>query len=104
MAKFDFSEKQLSIIDTHGHRVDLSLQETVELLQLLLDRVVVQQHLLSQDASQREQVAIHLQQQQFGHLAPVDAVTERAIQLLEAFRMEYMIHPMLEESTGFAQG
>lgn len=129
MAKFDFSDKQLSIVDTRGHRVDLSPLEAIELLQLLLARRTLLQRLFFQDVSQEdsegEQVAIHLQQQQLAYLetlkaaipqlqesapatnvfvAPADAVTERAIQLLEAFQIEYKLHPLLEESNEFAQG
>lgn len=129
MAKFGFSNKRLSIIDARGHQVDLSPQEAIELLQLLSSKRAVLQRLASQEANleinTRGQVEIHLQQQQLAHLdtlkaaipqlhnpisatnifvAPADAVTERAIQLLEAFQIEYKLHPMLEESNEFAQG
>jgi hypothetical protein len=35
---------------------------------------------------------------------PIDLVTERALQLLKDFQVEYMIHPLLEEHDAFAQG
>ncbi len=123
MATFDFSDERLSIVDAHGHRVELDPQEAIELLQLLSDKKAALLHSASWDVHQ--EVAIHLQQQQFAYLdklkaaipqlqespsatnvfvAPADAVTERAIQLLEEFRIEYKLHPMLEDDNAFAQG
>jgi hypothetical protein len=130
MAKFDFSKKQLSIADDHGHSVTLSLQEAVELLEWLSDkRAMLPPPSPQQDKDQRrkirEQMEIHLQQQHLVHLdalkdaipqlhespsatsiflAPADSVTERAIQLLEAYRIAYKIHPLLEDDNAFAQG
>ena len=123
MAKFDFSNKRLSIVDARGHRVELTSQEAIELLQLLSDKKMTLLRLSSRDIQQ--EIAIHLQQPQFAYLdtlkaaipqlqeslsatnvfvAPADAVTERAIQLLEEFRIEYKLHPMLEDDNEFAQG
>lgn len=72
-----------------------------------------------------EQIEIHLSPQHLVHLdelqaaipqlqeyipatnvyvSPFDAVTERAIELLKEFEIEYKIHPLLEDSNEFAQG
>ena|SRR5579884_2465210 len=123
MAKFDFSDKRLSIVDARGHRVELTSQEAIELLQLLSDKKTNLLRFSSHDIHQ--EIAIHLRQPQFAYLdtlkaaipqlqeslsatnvfvAPADAVTERAIQLLEEFRIEYKLHPLLEDDNAFAQG
>ena len=129
MTKFYFSDEQISIINAHGHRVDLSPQEATELLQWLSDKRTMLLHLSSQDTDEREsgreQMAIHIQQQHQIHLdalkaaipqlqestpatgifvAPADAVTERAIELLKVYQIEYHIHPLLEDDGAFAQG
>jgi hypothetical protein len=129
MTKFSFSAKHLSIVDAQGHHVDLDPQEAVELLQWLSDRRTMLLRLSQQDTEQRdggrEQIEIRLQQQHLVHLdalqaaipqlqehtpaanifvSPADSVTERAIQLLNAFQIEYKIHPLLEEDGVFAQG
>ena len=36
--------------------------------------------------------------------APMDLVTERAIELLKELQVEYKIHPLLEEDNAFSQG
>ena len=75
--------------------------------------------------SQVEQIEIHLLPQHLVHLdklqaaiphlqehipatniftSPADSVTERAIELLKEFEIEYKIHPLLEDSNEFAQG
>jgi hypothetical protein len=75
--------------------------------------------------NQMEQIEIHLLPQHLVHLdelqaaipqlqeyipatnvyvSPFDAVTERAIELLKEFEIEYKIHPLLEDSNEFAQG
>ena len=123
MTRFDFSDKQLSIVDARGRCVELSPQEAIELFQLLSDKRTTLLRLASHDIHQ--EIAIHLQQPQFAYLdtlkaaipqlqesisatnvfvAPADAVTERAIQLLEEFRIEYKLHPLLEDDNAFAQG
>ncbi len=126
MTKFDFSDGQLSIIDAHGHSVVLSPQEVVELLRLLSEKRTMLLDLSSQRNAPQEELAIHLLEQQMVHLdelkaaipqlkkappttgdyvAPAESVTERAIQLLEEFQIEYKIHPLLEEEdSAFAQG
>jgi hypothetical protein len=37
------------------------------------------------------------------YVAPIDSVTERAIEMLKVFRIEYKIHPLLEDNNEFAQ-
>jgi hypothetical protein len=124
MAKFDFSNDHLSIVDAHNHRVDLSSLEAVELFEWLSDKRAML--LLSlQDANLVEQLEIHLQPQDLIHLhelqaaiplmqeyppatkifvSPVHSVSEHALELLEEFQIEYHIHPLLEDTDVFAQG
>jgi hypothetical protein len=130
MTMFDFSEGKFSIVDAHNHHVKLSPQESLELLQWLSDRRTMLRRLSHQDAGQKgggkEQMEIHLQEHHLIHLdalqsaipqlqeyapsanifiSPADAVTERAIELLNAFQIEYKIHPLLEDDNSvFAQG
>jgi hypothetical protein len=129
MTKFDFSNEHFSIVDAQGHRIDLSPQEAVELLQWLSDKKTMLLRLSQQDtdqrSSRREQIEIHLQQQHLIHLdalqaaipqlqehtpatnifvSPVDSVSEHALQLLKAFQIEYKLHPLLEDDNAFAQG
>ncbi len=77
------------------------------------------------DFSQEKYLEIHLYQEDLGHLdelkaaipdiherGPIvkvldtqwDAVSERALQILRDYRIEYLIHPMLEENDTYAQG
>ncbi|MBV9229420.1 MAG: hypothetical protein JOZ18_08910 [Chloroflexi bacterium] len=130
MTKFYFSDEQISIINAHGHRVDISPEEAIELLQWLSDKKTMLLHLSSyQDIDEREsgreQMEIYIQQQHQIHLdalkaaipqlqeatpagsifiAPADVVTDRAIELLKAYQIEYHIHPLLEDDGAFAQG
>ncbi|HLZ57384.1 MAG TPA: hypothetical protein VKR06_10595 [Ktedonosporobacter sp.] len=77
------------------------------------------------DFFQGKRLEIHLYQEDLGHLdelktaipdahergpivkvldAQWDAVSERALQLLKDFQIEYLIHPMLEEQDTYEQG
>jgi len=129
MTKFDFADGRLTIVDDQGHHVKLDPQEALELLQWLSDKRTMLLRLSLQDAEWRdsggEQIEIHLPQQHLVHLdalqdaipqlqrytpkanifvSPADMVTERALQLLHAFQIEYKIHPLLEDDDVFAQG
>jgi hypothetical protein len=71
------------------------------------------------------ELKIHLYQEDLGHLdelkaaipdlhergpivkvleAPLETVSERALQLLKDFQIEYHIHPLLEDDDTYAQG
>lgn len=132
MTRFDFSDGRLSIVDAHRRQVSLSPLEALELFQWLseTDRRTLLLRLSLQDEEAKnggqEQIKIHLQQEQLEHLdvlraaipqlrehvpatnifvSPADAVTERAIELLNEFQIEYKIHPLLEDDSNvFAQG
>ena len=129
MTKFAFGDERLTIVDAQGHHVDLGPQDAVELLEWLSDNRTMLLRLSLQATEQRDskggQIEIHLQQQHLVHLdalqaaipqlqkhtpaanifmSPADAVTERALQLLNAFQIEYKIHPLLEDDSVFAQG
>lgn len=129
MTKFYFTDEQISIVDAQGHYVDLDPQEAVELLQWLSDNKTTLLRLSLQDVEQEDsgggQLEIHLPEQHLVHLdalqsaipqlqrhspsanifvSPADVVTERALQLLNAFQIEYKIHPLLEDDNVFAQG
>ncbi len=129
MTKFDFTGQSIWIIDKEGRRVALSPQEALDLLQWLSDERAA---LLSASRSGAQQgqegeqrLEIRLRQGHLEHLdelkaaipqaresvltfkvleVPVDQVTERALQLLKEFQVEYKIHPLLEENDAFAQG
>ncbi len=128
MAMFDFQDEKLSIVDEHDHRVELSPQEALVLLQWVSDNQELLFRLSTSSMVQRStgkgQMEIHLQQHLL-HLdtlkeaipdlqqhpavattfvAPVDSVTQHALQLLKAFQIEYRIHPLLEDPNEFAQG
>ena len=129
MTTFDFSDEKLTIVDAQGNHVDLSPQEAITLLSWLSDHKTALLHFSQPGTnhveSSGEQLEIYFQQQDLIHLstlqsaipqlqgftpaakvfiAPMDLVTERAIQLLEAFQIEYKIHPLLEQDDEFAQG
>lgn len=125
MAKFAFGEEKLTIIDAQGCQIDLSLQEAVSLLYWLSDQKASLFRLSRHKNEPKEQLEVHLQEQDLVHLntlqsampqlrehmpatnvflSPMDAVTRHAIQLLEAFQIEYKIHPLLEDDNAFAQG
>jgi hypothetical protein len=128
MAMFDFHDEMLSIVDEHGHCIELSLQEAIALLQWASNNQKLRFHLSESSTAQRDtekgQIEINLQQHllylntlkaAIPHLqqhptmattfvAPVDEVTQQALQLLKAFQIEYKVHPLLEDPNVFAQG
>jgi hypothetical protein len=132
MTTFDFSDGRLSIVDAHKRQVNLSPSEALELFQWLSESdrrtLLLRLSLQSEDSKddEKEQIKIHLQPQHLEHLdvlraaipelrehapatnvfvSPADAVSERAIELLNEFQIEYKIHPLLEDDSSiFAQG
>jgi hypothetical protein len=128
MAKFEFNSNQVSIFNDASHRLDLNPQEALDLQRWLSDHRDALYDLAHLDTDQRQfsekRLEIHLYQEQLGHWdrlkaaipalherqpavilgAPLDQVTERAIALLKELRLEYKIHPLLEEDDAFAQG
>src|SRR5215467_14419825 len=129
MTTFDFMEQSIRIVDKEGHKVALSLQEALDLLQWLFDKragLLSASHPGAKPGQEREQrLEIRLRQEHLEHLdalkaaipqaresvltfkvldVPIDVVTERALQLLKEFQVEYKIHPLLEENDAFAQG
>ena len=131
MASFEFTGEHLSIMDGYNQRVDLNLQEGLDLLHWLSDKRDAMLSLTHQGAPQvpsrekRLELEIRLYQEDLEYLdrlraaipslhesrpavkvfdAQLDPVTERAIQLLKELQLEYKIHPLLEDSDEFAQG
>jgi hypothetical protein len=129
MTTFDFMDQSIWIVDKEGHRVALSPQEALDLLQWLSDKraaLLSASHPGAKPGQEREKrLEIRLRQVLLDHLdelkaaipqaresvltfkvldVPIDLVTERALQLLKEFQVEYMIHPLLEEHDAFAQG
>ena len=131
MASFDFTGEHISIVDDNNSRVDLNLQEGLDLLHWLSDKRDALLNLTHQGAQQvqsrekRLELEIRLYQEDLEHLdklraaipslhesrsavkvldAQLDPVTERAIQLLKELQLEYKIHPLLEDNDAFAQG
>ena len=128
MATFDFNDEKLSIVDVYDHRVDLSPQEALALLQWVSDNeellLRLSQFSFRPEDTSKGQIEIYVQQHPF-HLdtlkaaipqlqehpsaahtfvAPADSVTQHALELLNAFQIEYKLHPLLEDPDGFAQG
>ena len=128
MAKFNFIRERVSIFDDSDHRLDLNPQEALDLLQWLSKHRDALYRLAHQDApqgpSREKRLEIHIYQENLEHLdkliaaipglhehmpvikvldAPLDLVTERAIELLKELQLEYRIHPLLEEDDAFAQ-
>jgi hypothetical protein len=85
MAKFAFSEEKLTIIDAKGYQIDLSMQEAVSLLYWLSDQKAALFRLSRHESEPKQEPEKHCQQ-------------------LEAFQVEYKIHPLLEDDNAFAQG
>ncbi|GHO97121.1 hypothetical protein KSF_071690 [Reticulibacter mediterranei] len=85
MAKFAFGEEKLTIIDAKGYQIDLSMQEAVSLLYWLSDQKAALFRLSRHESEPEKQPEKHFQQ-------------------LEAFQVEYKIHPLLEDDNAFAQG
>ncbi len=129
MAKFDFIRERVSIFDGSDQRLDLNPQEALDLLQWLSEHRDALYGLAHQNATQRppreKLLEIHIYQENLEHLdklmgaipglhehmpvikvldAPMDLVTERAIELLKELQVEYKIHPLLEEDNAFSQG
>ena len=129
MARFDFIHKQVAIFGDSDHSVELSPQEALDLLYWLSDHRNILFGLAYQDAEQEhwgeKQLEIHIYQENLDQLdkliaaipdlhegkpvvkvldAPMDLVTERAIELLKELQVEYKIHPLLEEDNAFSQG
>ena len=130
MASFDFNNgKHISISDSYSQRVYLNPQEALDFLQWLSDRKDELYSLSHEDANQaaaETMLEIHLHEEDLGHLDELRAaipdlherrpvvkvldadwgtVTERALELLKEYRLEYTVHPLLlEEHDAFAQG
>ena len=129
MAKFDFFSERVSIFDGSDQRLDLNPQEALDLLQWLSEHRDALYGLAHQNAAQRQsrekRLEILIYQENLEHLdklkaaipglhehmpvikvldAPMDLVTERAIELLKELQVEYKIHPLLEEDNAFSQG
>ena len=131
MASFDFTGEHISIVDGSNQRVDLNLQEGLDLLHWLSDKRDAMLSLTYQGAHQvqsrekRLELEIRLYQEDLEHLdalkaaipslhesrstvkvldAQLDPITERAIHLLKELQVEYKIHPLLEDNDAFAQG
>ena len=129
MAKFDFFSERVSIFGGSDQRLDLNPQEALDLLQWLSEHRDALYGLAHQNAIQRPSreklLEIHIYQENLEHLdklkaaipglhehmpvikvldAPMDLVTERAIELLKELQVEYKIHPLLEEDNAFSQG
>jgi hypothetical protein len=114
----DRSNGGMSITDNQTH-IDLNAEEAYALWEWLSDRKnAFLMH------SGRKQLEIHLYQEDLSHLddllaaipglhergsivkvfdARWDTVTERALELLKAYQIEYHIHPMLEDDDTYAQ-
>jgi hypothetical protein len=129
MAKFEFIREGVSIFDGSDQRLDLNPQEALDLLQWLSEHRDALYGLAHQNATPRpsteKRLEIHIYQENLEHLdklkaaipglhehepvikvldAPLDLVTERAIELLKELQVEYKIHPLLEEDNVFSQG
>ena len=129
MARFDFIRERVSISDGSDHRLDLNPQEALDLLQWLSEHRETLYGLVHQDIalgqSGENRLEIHIYQENLEHVdklkaaipglqehtpvvkvldAPMDVVTERALDLLAELQVEYKIHPLLEEDNAFSQG
>jgi hypothetical protein len=129
MASFDFSNgRHIFISDSYSHGVYLDPQEALDLLQWLSDHKDALYSFTAVETSRapgEKLLEIHLHEEDLGHLdelkaaipdlherrpivkvldARWDTITERALQLLKEYRLEYIVHPMLEDHEAFAQG
>ena len=130
MASFDFGNgKHISISDSYSHRVYLNPQEALDLLQWLSDRKDELYSFTPGDTNQAPAetlLEIHLHEEDLGYLDELKAaipdlherrsvvkvldahwgtVSERALELLKEYRLEYTVHPLLlEDQDAFAQG
>jgi hypothetical protein len=112
----DLSDGGIRIIDSDNKQLSLTPDETYKLWLWLSEH---------KDFSQGKHLEIHLYQEDLGHLdelkaaipdlhergpivkvldTQLDAVSERALQILRDFRIEYLVHPMLEEHDTYEQG
>ena len=115
----DRSDGGMCITDDQA-QINLASDEAYALWQWLSDRKDA-----FQARSSEKQLEIHLYQEDLSHLdelkaaipnlhdrGPIvmvldarwGAVSERALQLLKDYQIEYHIHPMLEEDDTYAQG
>jgi hypothetical protein len=129
MASFDFSNsRHIFISDSYSHGVYLDPEEALDLLQWLSDRKDALHSFTTVDTNQapgEKLLEIHLREEDLGYLdelkaaipdlherkpivkvldARWDTITERALQLLKEYQLEYVVHPMLEDHEAFAQG
>lgn len=129
MAQFKFVGERISIVDNSAHRLDLNPEEALDLLQWLSEYRDALESLAHHDTAQRQAreklLEIHLYQENLEYVdklkaaipslhehtpivkvldAPMDVVTERALELLAELQVEYKIHPLLEEDNAFSQG
>lgn len=129
MTTFEFMGQSIWIVDNEGQKVALNPQEALDPLHWLSDKRAARlraAHPGAQPGQAREQqLEIRLRQEHLEQLdalkaaipqaresvltfkvlaVPIDLVTERALQLLQAFQVEYQIHPLLDEHDAFAQG
>jgi hypothetical protein len=112
----DSSDGGIRISDSSKKQLSLTSDEAYSLWQWLSAH---------KDFFQGKHLEIHLYQEDLGHLdelkaaipdlhergpivkvldAQWDAVSERALQILRDFQIEYLIHPMLEEHDTYEQG
>jgi hypothetical protein len=112
----DLNDSGIRIIDSSNNQLSLTPEEAHSLWQWLSAH---------KDFSQGKYLEIHLYQEDLEHLdelkaaipdiherGPIvkvldtqwDAVSERALQILRDFRIEYLIHPILEDNDTYAQG
>jgi hypothetical protein len=129
MTGFNFTGDQISIRDEHDNKAVLNSLEALDLLQWLSDNRGALLSLAQQAANRgqftEKQLEIHLYQENLSYLdeliaaipslhefrppakvlsVPLEEVTERAIEMLKELRLEYRIHPLLEDNDVFAQG
>ncbi|GAC1387544.1 MAG: hypothetical protein NVS4B7_20640 [Ktedonobacteraceae bacterium] len=116
-------------LDGSGTQVTLAREEAYKLLVWLSGQRATLSGLLQEDTQQQhsveKQLEIRLYQDDLNHLdeikeaipglherrpaikvldARLETVTERALRLLHELRLEYIVHPSLEENDSFAQG
>ena len=113
MAQFNFVGEQISIVNDSAHRLDLNPQEALDLLQWLSEQRDALYSLAHQNTAQRQarekRLEIHLYQENLEYVdklkaaipslhehtpivkvldAPMDVVTERALELLAELQVE----------------
>lgn len=129
MTRFDFTDEQVAIFDSYSHKATLNPQEALDLLQWLSDHTDTLYSLTHRSTDQTQsgekQLEIHLYQEDMSHLEELKAaipdlqeqrpvvkvleanwaaVSERALQLLKDYQIEYLVHPLLEDHDAYAQG